>query len=209
MSPNRAKEKFVINIYWTKEARMPKVIREMGAPRETIIIEVDFKTNGDIEGVEVAETEVNKTNTIIDLRIEILKAIGNGDNRTITQVITTKVTEEVLEMKAMVIIITEAITIREEATDATLRAEVAVEIHKHQKDRLPLLTLINIVRFVTKRGTCLMNALWWPGFKGLHHSYPNSQYKHTKQYNKHHCHNKAIHQCTHHIRTCIQTHRHT
>ena len=93
-----------------KEIRIPKVVRGTGALREVITTEADFKTSGDIEGVKVAETEASKTNTIIDLRIEIMTPIGNGDKIT-AQVTIIKVTEGANVMIIAAIITIGGITI--------------------------------------------------------------------------------------------------
>ena len=129
----------------------------MGAHRETTTIGVDFRISEDIEGVEVAEIEVSRTNITTDLKIEIMITIGNGD-RKIIQAIIAKVTEEVREMTVAAIIIIEVIMLREEEIEGILKTGAAAEVHKPQKDLPPHLILTNIVKFVTKRGICLMNV---------------------------------------------------
>ena len=153
----KAKANLVINIPWMREIKAPKVMRGMGAHREITTIGVDFRISEDIEGVEVAEIEVNRTNIITDLKIEIMITIGNGD-RKIIQAIIAKVTEGVREMTVAAITTIEVIMVREEEIEEILKTGAAVEIYKLQKDLPPHLTLTNIVKFVTKRGICLMSV---------------------------------------------------
>ena len=140
-----------------REIKAPKVMKGMGAHREITITGVDFRISEDIEGVEVAEIEVNRTNIITDLKIKIMITIGNGDRKTI-QAIIAKVTEGVREMMVAAIATIEVIMVREEEIEEILKTGATVEIHKLQKGLPPHLILTNIVKFVTKRGICLMSV---------------------------------------------------
>ena len=118
-------------------------------------IEEDVKTKCK---VEVAETEVNKANTVIGIKIEIQIPIDNGDSKITVLVTAIKIIEAVPEMRVTTIIITEGITIQEEVIGATLRAGVVIETLSQLIDPHPHLTLINTVRFAIKQVICLMNV---------------------------------------------------
>ena len=106
------------------------------------------------------EIGVNRINMVIETKTEILKIINNGNNKTIAQVIIPRTIEEVPEMRAIIIIITEVTTTRGEVIDATTRAEVEVETLNPQTDPLPHLIPTSIVRSAIKRDIYLMNVSW-------------------------------------------------
>ena len=155
---NRVRRTLSINILLMRETPTPSQIKGTGTPKGITITGVDLKIRGDTEGVEIAETEVNKANMVTGIKIEIQIPIDNGDSKIMVLVTVIKVIEAVPEMRVTTIIITEGIIIQEEAIGATLRVGVAIETFNQMTDPHPYLTLINTVRFAIKQVICLTNV---------------------------------------------------